>query len=94
MRVDWETARRAALKRAEEKCQLCGINIWELLVAMSKTSPWKNKYTSHSYEVDHIIPVVEGGDNEPENLRVLCIFCHKEETAKLKRRLSKINKKC
>ena len=36
------------------------------------------------YEVDHIIPVCEGGGlMPPENLRLLCRSCHAAETAKL-----------
>lgn len=36
------------------------------------------------WEVDHIIPVCEGGGFcGPENLRLLCESCHAEETARL-----------
>lgn len=34
-------------------------------------------------EVDHATPIVEGGGNEPANLRALCTACHREETAAL-----------
>jgi len=30
---------------------------------------------------DHIIPLANGGTNEPENLQMLCIPCHKEKSA-------------
>lgn len=40
-------------------------------------------------EVDHIIPVIEGGLTIASNLRSLCQPCHKGETAKLRKRLSK-----
>lgn len=41
-------------------------------------------------EVDHIIPVVEGGGLcGPENLRLLCGRCHGKETARLRKRLAK-----
>lgn len=40
------------------------------------------------YEVDHIIPVCEGGGFcGPENLRLLCEPCHDEVTQELKTRL-------
>ncbi|MBI0362036.1 HNH endonuclease [Burkholderia oklahomensis] len=32
-------------------------------------------------EVDHIIPLEQGGTNEDENLHLLCIDCHKKKTA-------------
>lgn len=35
------------------------------------------------YEIDHVVPVCEGGTSERENLRVLCVPCHKAETRKL-----------
>lgn len=41
-------------------------------------------------EVDHIVPVIEGGGLcGPENLRLLCGICHGNETAKLRKRMSR-----
>lgn len=37
------------------------------------------------WQADHIKPRVLGGNNSPENLRTLCVPCHKRETAKLAR---------
>lgn len=44
------------------------------------------------FDVDHVVPVVEGGGGcGLENLRTLCICCHKKETKALaKRRAKKI----
>jgi 5-methylcytosine-specific restriction enzyme A len=38
------------------------------------------------WEADHIIPVVEGGDSSLDNIRTLCIACHRAETAALRKR--------
>lgn len=39
---------------------------------------------SHCWEMDHIVPVVEGGHNcGLENYRTLCIPCHKRVSAEL-----------
>jgi 5-methylcytosine-specific restriction endonuclease McrA len=38
------------------------------------------------WEADHILPVVEGGDSNLENIRTLCIPCHRGETWELRRR--------
>lgn len=35
------------------------------------------------YNIDHIVPLSEGGKHELDNLRVLCLACHQEETNKL-----------
>jgi 5-methylcytosine-specific restriction enzyme A len=41
-------------------------------------------------EVDHMIPVIEGGGLlGPDNLRLLCGACHADETARLRQRLRK-----
>lgn len=42
------------------------------------------------YDIDHIVPVCEGGGCcGLDNLRTLCLFCHKKETAKLAKRRTK-----
>jgi len=41
------------------------------------------------WQADHRVPVAEGGGScGLENLRTLCIWCHKRETAELARRLA------
>ena len=37
------------------------------------------------WEVDHILPVADGGTDDPENLRLLCVPCHKGVTAAWRR---------
>ncbi len=39
-------------------------------------------------EVDHIVPRVRGGNDDPSNLRCLCVPCHKRETVELNRCLT------
>jgi 5-methylcytosine-specific restriction endonuclease McrA len=31
-------------------------------------------------QVDHVIPLEQGGSNGPENLQLLCVNCHDEKT--------------
>lgn len=38
------------------------------------------------WEADHILPVVEGGDSNLENVRTLCIPCHRGVTRELRER--------
>jgi 5-methylcytosine-specific restriction endonuclease McrA len=37
-------------------------------------------------EADHVVPIIEGGNNKLENGRTLCQPCHKAETARLANR--------
>jgi 5-methylcytosine-specific restriction protein A len=40
------------------------------------------------WDADHILPVVEGGGEcDLENLRTLCLLCHRQQTLHLRRRL-------
>lgn len=38
------------------------------------------------WEADHILPVVEGGDSNLDNIRTLCIPCHRGVTRELRER--------
>jgi 5-methylcytosine-specific restriction endonuclease McrA len=39
------------------------------------------------WEADHIVAVAEGGDSNLDNIRTLCIPCHRSVTAQLRQRL-------
>ena len=42
---------------------------------------WLGSHLLHLWEADHIVPYSEGGDTLGlENLRTLCIWCHRERT--------------
>ena len=41
-----------------------------------------------STDVDHIVPIAEGGGNEAGNLQALCHACHSRKTARAKRKAS------
>lgn len=41
------------------------------------------------FDIDHIVPLAEGGRHVRKNLRIVCIPCHRGETTALQRRLSK-----
>ena len=41
------------------------------------------------WEADHILPVVEGGDSNLDNIRTLCIPCHRAVTRALRERRKK-----
>ncbi|MDE1160317.1 MAG: HNH endonuclease signature motif containing protein [Acidobacteriaceae bacterium] len=55
--------------------------MWGLRSITARRSLW---------DADHILPVAEGGGEcDLENLRTLCLPCHREATAELRLRLSK-----
>jgi len=50
---------------------------------------WPGRGELQLWQADHIIPVVEGGGCcGIENYQTLCLRCHKEDTARLARRLA------
>lgn len=48
-----------------------------------------NKRRKSWWEADHILAVVEGGDSNLENIRTLCIPCHRGVTNELRNRRKK-----
>lgn len=58
-------ALRTRIIHRDRQCRLCEVSIDELI----------------DFEVDHIRPIADGGDDDPVNLRLLCERCHKSVTA-------------
>ena len=55
---------------------------WQIKNSYYKDIGWASgRYTP--YDIDHIIPIVKGGEHHPGNMRTLCQPCHKKETGKL-----------
>lgn len=72
-RRDWREAPRQSFIRS------VGFNLHPLLYRLGRTVTL--------WDADHIVPVVEGGGEcELSNLRTLCLWCHKAETAALAKR--------
>lgn len=68
----------ALLKRARGRRRAELLAIWGL-TALTRKSLW---------DADHILPVVEGGGEcDLENLRTLCVHCHRVATGELRKRL-------
>jgi 5-methylcytosine-specific restriction endonuclease McrA len=69
VRSDPGYARKCCFARDRGECAICGETTAQLC---------------NAWQADHIIPVAEGGGScGLENLRTLCISCHKRETAAL-----------
>jgi 5-methylcytosine-specific restriction protein A len=64
----WSAMRDLVIKRDQETCQRCGTTEPERRSDRREyDSPW---------EVDHIVRVIDGGTDDPANLRLLCYPCH------------------
>lgn len=69
----------AALKRARGPVRAAGLRLYGMKSIASRRSLW---------DADHILPVAEGGGQcDLDNIRTLCLLCHREATARLRSRL-------
>ena len=69
----------AALKRARGTTRIAGLHLYGMKSITTRRSLW---------DADHIRPVAEGGGQcDLDNLRTLCLLCHREATAQLRTRL-------
>ena len=60
----WNKLRLKALERDRHLCQMC----------------LKRGVYTTATDVDHIVPLAQGGSDEMENLQSLCHECHKQKT--------------
>ena len=69
----------AALKRSRGQAREQGLRLYGMSSIGARRSLW---------DADHIMPVAEGGGQcDLDNLRTLCLLCHREQTARLLERL-------
>lgn len=101
VRTNTRYARACVIRRDKYICQICGVNCQHLrkelrdlplesrLELAKKLGIPKHRLKTCLFDIDHIKPVVEnGGCCGLENLRLLCIPCHKKVTAELRTRLA------
>ena len=56
---------------------------WRYIMAKYRKMGFPPDCSRDWWEADHILPRIMGGDNSLENLRTLCVPCHKHETRAL-----------
>lgn len=95
----WRGLRAKVAKRDRGICALCATDCRALRRTYVALAPSKRKAFAESWNVpsrrrrktwwdaDHTIALAEGGKNELDNLRTLCLRCHKEQTRALAARL-------
>lgn len=76
----WEQIKVIVLKR-DGKCLNCGVKIGTANPEWQKSSSIiKRCHREVVFEVHHIIPICEGGEEfDPDNCMTLCYDCHKEK---------------
>ena len=103
LRSNWTYCKRFVAKRDKYICQICRVDCRALKKVLQSLPPKARLKEAERlgisqhrlqgkvlYDIDHIVPVVEGGGmTGPEGLRLLCIPCHKRETNKLRKRLKR-----
>ena len=99
----WEPRNVKAAVRSRDKgvCQRCGVDTRAAVREWYKREPDRYEdFPSHrnwcrerpTVEYDHIIPFCEGGLTVLENIRTLCVPCHRIVTAEFHKRRAKARK--
>lgn len=84
---DPREARRRVRKRDRGHCAICGLDTVKLRRsirgkgAFAKTRALGFKPRKSFWELDHIVPLIDGGGHDLANLQTLCTPCHKRKTS-------------
>lgn len=96
LRTDPGYLREQVFARDRGVCAACGLDT-EALRKDKRKLDWASRRRfekdwgrrKHLWDADHIIPVAEGGGEcDLSNMRTLCLKCHREATAALRKRLA------
>ncbi len=63
-------------------------SLWQEVVVLAGFHAWQTSW----WHADHVLPLSEGGADTLNNLRTLCIPCHRQETSRLRKRLAKFER--
>ncbi len=98
LRTDPGYLRERVFERDRGVCALCGLDTEALRRDKRKLDfnarrrfekEWGTR--RRLWDADHIVPVVEGGGEcDLSNMRTLCLKCHREVTAELRRRRQRV----
>jgi 5-methylcytosine-specific restriction endonuclease McrA len=107
LRTDPGHLREKVLERDRGVCASCGIDCLHAQLQLKRlrgaarlkaSLDWGLRSGSRAgirkslWDADHIVPVVEGGGEcDLENIRTLCLKCHRAATAELRKRRGSSN---
>jgi 5-methylcytosine-specific restriction protein A len=84
---DPREARRRVRKRDRGRCAKCGVDTNRVRRELRGRGRAKKlralgyKIRGSLWELDHVVPLIDGGSHELSNLQTLCTPCHKQKTA-------------
>ncbi len=85
--TDPRELRRRVRRRDRGRCAACRLDTYALKRRMKGRGMW-SKLCEKGFvrrralwELDHIVPLIDGGSHDPSNLQTLCAPCHREKTA-------------
>lgn len=86
---DPSEARRRIRRRDRGRCGACGLHTYALRRELRKIGRGRTKEIRKRgfkprqsfWELDHIVPLIDGGSHGDENLQTLCTPCHARKTA-------------
>ncbi|MFP8877484.1 MAG: HNH endonuclease signature motif containing protein [Myxococcota bacterium] len=85
---DPRAARRVIRKRDRGFCADCGLDTYALRRRLRGRGSHRKlrELGFHArrslWELDHIVPLVEGGGHHPTNLQTLCVPCHRRKSVR------------
>ena len=88
MQSDPREARARVRRRDRGVCAACGLDTYALRRrirgrgATRKLRELGFKRRKSLWELDHVVPLIDGGSHELSNLQTLCTPCHKRKTAR------------
>ena len=104
LRTDPGYLRDKVLKRDRGICAACGTDTvaeWNRIRRLrgarrlEAMAAWgvNRRYRSSLWDADHIVPVAEGGGEcDLDNIRTLCLKCHRKATAELRARACRLRR--
>jgi 5-methylcytosine-specific restriction endonuclease McrA len=100
LRTDSGYLRERVKERDKGRCALCGVDTHAAYLELKRArgthklkllGRWGLTRLARKtlWDADHIVPVAEGGGEcDLNNLRTLCLLCHREQTRELRKRLA------
>ena len=93
---DPRLARQRVRRRDRGRCAACGVDTHVIRREVQGRGRAKKlralgyKARGSLWELDHVVPLIDGGSHDESNLQTLCTPCHKKKTATEARRRAQL----